>query len=368
MFSETNILICIFIFLSNMAYTVGEIAKVLEGSVEGDSNMVIGGAAKIDEAIDGTISFITNPKYLPAIYQTNASAVIVSSSLSLEKEIPQTLVRVDNVLISMQKLLDLFSEEKNMRHWISTLASVSDRVKLGLNVNLGDFAYVGEGSSIGKDSYIAPQVFIGENVSIGENCKISAGVRIEKDSVIGNNVIIHPNAVIGSDGFGFVPDENGAFQKVKQAGNVIIEDDVEIGSNTVIDRATLGSTIIRKGVKLDNLIQIAHNVEIKKHTVIAAQAGVAGSTTVGAHSQIGGQVGIVGHLDLADGIKIQAQSGVASNIEKKNSKWYGSPAIGYLSYLRSFAIFKRLPELQKELARLKKQINQLLEKEEGQDI
>jgi len=351
-----------------MTYTVAEIASILEGSVEGDEQIIISGAAKIDDASAGTMTFLTNPKYLPSIYSTNASAIIVSRSTSLDKEIPATLVRVDNTLISMQKLLALFSNEKPAKHWISTLSSVGDRVRLGLNVNLGDFSYVGTGSIIGTDSYIAPQVYIGANVMIGERCKISSGVRIEHDTVIGNDVVIHPNAVIGSDGFGFVPDENGAFQKVIQNGNVIIEDNVEIGSNTVIDRATLGSTIIRKGVKLDNLIQIAHNVEIKEHTVIAAQTGVAGSTTVGAHSQIGGQVGIVGHLNLADGIKVQAQSGVASNIDEHKSKWYGSPAINYLSYLKSFAVFKRLPELQKELNQLKKQISKLLDKKDGQDI
>lgn len=345
-----------------MTYTVGEIASILKGSVEGDDSIVINGAAKIDEASPGTMTFVTNTKYLQSIYQTSASAVIVSRTLSLEKEIPATLVRVDDTLISMQKLLDLFSNVKPKKHWISKLASVADRTKIGLNVNLGDFTYVGEGSKIGKNTFLAPQVYIGTDVIIGEDCKIYPGVRIERDCIIGNNVIIHANAVIGSDGFGFVPDEQGAFRKVSQAGNVIIEDDVEIGSNTVIDRATLGSTIIRKGVKLDNLIQIAHNVEIKEHTVIAAQTGVAGSTTVGAHSQIGGQVGIVGHLHLADGIKVQAQSGIAAPIKEKNSKWYGSPAIRYYNYLKSFAIFKKLPELQQEIIELRKQINKLLDK------
>lgn len=345
-----------------MIYTVGEIASILRGSVEGDDSIVINGAAKINEAKKGTVSFITNPKYLQSIYETDASAVIVPKSLTLEKEIPQTLLRVDNALISMQKILELFSEEEPVEHVISKLASVANEVAIGVNVNLGDFAYVGKGSKIGVDTYVAPQVYIGSNVTIGEKCKIFPGVRIEKDTIIGDRVVIHPNAVIGSDGFGFVPNENGVFTKVPQAGNVIIEDDVEIGGNTVIDRATLGSTIIRKGVKLDNLIQIAHNVEVKEHTVIAAQTGVAGSTTVGAHSQIGGQVGIVGHLDLADGIKVQAQSGIAAPIKEKNTKWYGSPAIRYYNYLKSFSIFKKLPELETEINDLKKQINKLLNK------
>ena len=346
-----------------MTYTVAQIAKILDGSIDGDESIVIDGASKIDEAIEGTISFITNPKYLPAIYDTNASAVLVGKSLELSQAIPATLVRVEDVNISMQKLLSLFSSNQDVQYQISKQASVAQSSQLSQNVNVGDFTFVGERTNIGRGTYIYPQVFIGDDVTIGDNCKFYAGVRIETGCVIGNNVIIHPNAVIGSDGFGFVPDANGAFQKVIQAGNVVIEDDVEIGSNTVIDRATLGSTIIRKGVKLDNLIQIAHNVEIKEHTVIAAQTGVAGSTVVGAHSQIGGQVGIVGHLKLADGIKVQAQSGIASEITEQNTKWYGSPAIRYFNYLKSFAIFKKLPELQQEIRELQKQINKLMNKE-----
>lgn len=351
-----------------MTYTVAQLAQILNGSIDGDESLVIRGASKIDEAVEGNISFITNPKYVSAIYDTSASAVLVGKSLELAKAIPATLVRVDDVNLSMQKLLGLFSQEQVERSGISPKSSLAESILVGKNVFIGDFSVIGDRSKIGDGTNIYPQVYIGNDVSIGTECKIFPGVRIEDKCVIGNNVVIHPNAVIGSDGFGFVPDALGAFQKVVQAGNVIIEDDVEIGSNTVIDRATLGSTIIRKGVKLDNLIQIAHNVEIKQHTVIAAQTGVAGSTVVGAHSQIGGQVGIVGHLELADGIKVQAQSGVASSIKEENTKWYGYPAIKYFKYLRSFAIFKKLPFLQKEIKELKSEINKLRQKQEGQDI
>jgi len=345
-----------------MAYTVRQIAQILNGSIDGDESLVIQGASKIDEAIEGTISFISNPKYVSSIYDTGASAILVGRSLELSKAIPATLVRVDDVNVSMQKLLGLFSSGDEQDASISNLSSVAPNCKLGSKVHIGEFSFLGDRSAVGDNTKIFPQVYIGKDAVIGSNCKLYAGVRIEDRCIIGDNVIIHPNAVVGSDGFGFVPDDSGAYRKVVQAGNVVIEDDVEIGSNTVIDRATLGSTIIRRGVKLDNLIQIAHNVEIKQHTVIAAQAGIAGSTVVGANSQIGGQVGIVGHLNLADGIKVQAQSGIASSISKKNSKWYGSPAIKYFNYLRSFAIFKKLPELKKEIAELKQEIKELKNK------
>lgn len=351
-----------------MTYTVAQIAEILNGSVEGDESLVITSAAKIDEAQEGNISFISNPKYGFKVYNTRAAAVLVGKSLELDKSITATLLRVENVDLSKQKLLGLFKQEEVMMEGVSTNASVEPSSIIDAHVYIGDYSVVGYGAKIGERTIIYPQVYIGREVSIGANCKIYAGVRIEDRSVIGDNVVIHPNAVIGSDGFGFAPDAAGAFHKVIQAGNVIIEDNVEIGSNTVIDRATLGSTIIRKGVKLDNLIQIAHNVEIKQHTVIAAQTGVAGSTIVGANSQIGGQVGIVGHIQLADGIQIQAQSGVAASIEDENSKWYGTPAIKYFNYLRSFAIFKRLPFLQKEINEMKNEISQLRNTQEGQDI
>jgi len=351
-----------------MAYTVRQIAQILDGSIDGDDSLIIQGASKIDEAVEGTISFISNPKYLASIYDTGASAILVGRGLEISKAIPATLVRVDDINVSMQKLLGLFSSEDEQEASVSKLSSVATSCKLGAKVHIGEFSYIGDRSLVGDGSRILPQVYIGKDVVIGSNCKLYAGVRVEHGCIVGDNVIIHPNAVIGSDGFGFVPDESGAYRKVVQTGNVVIEDDVEIGSNTVIDRATLGSTIIRRGVKLDNLIQIAHNVEVKQHTVIAAQAGIAGSTVVGANSQIGGQVGIVGHLNLADGIKVQAQSGIASSISEKNSKWYGSPAIKYFNYLRSFAIFKKLPELLKEINELKQQIRKLKSKQEGQDI
>lgn len=352
-----------------MVYTVGEIARILQGTIEGDSSIVISSASKIDQAKSGCISFLTSPKYLQKIYTTKASAVIVSRDLTLTNQLHTSLIRVDDVNLSKQKLLDLFSKPENTVSSISSLSFIDANAEIADQVSIAEFSKVGAGSKVGEGCNIYPQVYIGNNVSIGNNCKIYPGVRIADDCVIGDRVIIHPNAVIGSDGFGFVPDKNGVYQKVKQAGNVIIENDVEIGSNTVIDRATLGSTIIRTGVKLDNLIQIAHNVEVKQHTVIAAQSGIAGSTVVGSNSQIGGQVGIVGHIRLADGIKIQAQSGVASSIEEENSKWYGSPAISYLSYLKSFAIFKKLPQLQSEVLSLKKQLNKFLKsKGEGQDI
>ena len=355
--------------MSIVTYTLSDIATILEGTVEGDGTVTIMSASKIDEAKQGDISFLTNPKYTWSLYNTGASAVLVADDLILKDQLKTNLVRVEDVNLSMQKLLDLFAKTEEVKRVISPLSIIDSKATISDNVSIGEFCRIGSDSIIGEGCNIYPQVYIGDEVSIGSDCKIYPGVRIADRCVIGDRVIIHPNAVIGSDGFGFVPDERGVYQKVEQAGNVIIEDDVEIGSNTVIDRATLGSTIIRTGVKLDNLIQIAHNVEIKQHTVIAAQTGVAGSTIVGANSQIGGQVGIVGHLKLANGIKIQAQSGVASAIEEENSKWYGSPAIGYLNYLKSFAIFKKLPQLQSEVQALKQQLNKLLKsRTEGQDI
>lgn len=331
--------------------TTAELSKMVGGVLEGDPDIIITHPSKIEEGTEGSISFLANPKYEPHIYQTRASAVLVEKSFQAKEKISATLIRVDNVYLTVGQLLKQF-ESAGAYSGVHPAAIVDASVDLGEMVSIGALSIVSSGVKIGSGSFIHSQVFIDHNVTIGEGVKIYPGVRIYKDCVIGDHCIIHSNVVIGSDGFGFSPDGNGSYQKIAQVGNVVIGNDVEIGSNTTIDRGTLGSTTIGDGCKLDNLIQIAHNVQIGNHTVIAAQAGIAGSTRVGSHCQIGGQVGIAGHLSIADGTMIQAQSGIASSLEEPKGKWYGSPAIEYFNFLRSYAEFKTLPGLVKRLKAL----------------
>ena len=347
--------------------TTRDIADHLSGELLGDDSIIIKAPANISEATTGNISFVSHPRFAKEATRTKASALVVDRSFDLTQDIDTPLIVVNNIDLAVPKLLGLFDAIKENQTSISKTSVIHPEAKIEEAVSIGDFVVIQKGAVIKTGSIIHPHVYIAEDVSIGKNCIIHPGARIERACLLGDNVIIHPNAVIGSEGFGFSPNENGEFIKVPQLGNVILEDNVEVGSNTVIDRATMGSTIIRKGVKLDNLIQIAHNVEIKEHTVIAAQAGIAGSTTIGARSRIGGQAGIVGHIELADGIEVQAQSGIASNIEEKKTKWYGSPAINYLSYLKSFAVFKKLPTILKDLEILKKQMSDLLKGGEEHD-
>ncbi len=339
-----------------MQLSAQEIAKILDGSVEGDPEVSVSRPSKIEEGGEGTITFLANPKYEEFAYTTTASVLLVNRSFEPKKQIGATLIRVDDVYSALSTLLENFGGQLDMNGGVSEYASVSNSAELGEGVAVGMFSIIEADVKIGAGSRIAAQVFIGKNVQLGKNVTVYPGARILHDSVIGDNCTIHPNVVIGSDGFGFAPQDNGTYKKIPQTGNVVVENDVEIGANTVIDRATMGSTIIRSGVKLDNLIQVAHNVEIGENTVVAAQTGIAGSTKIGKNCRIGGQVGFVGHLNIADGTQIQAQSGIASHVKEPNTALFGYPAIGYRDYVRSYAVFKKLPDLYRRIAELERQI------------
>lgn len=340
-----------------MQITAQIIAQLVNGVVEGDPHTVISGPSKIEDGQSGTITFLANPKYKDYIYSTKASVVLVSSDFVPEKQISATLIKVDNVYASLAFLMERFNTGMTINNAIAKTAVVDETVVLGSNVSIDDYVIIKPNVKIGNNTKIFGQVFIGDRVEIGTDVTIYPGVKIYHNCKIGDRCVIHANTVIGSDGFGFAKDENGNYKKIAQTGNVVLENDVEIGSNTVIDRASMGSTVISEGVKLDNLIQIAHNVTIGKNTAIAAQAGVAGSSTVGQNCLIGGQVGIVGHINIADGAMIQAQSGVASSIKETNAKLYGYPAIDYQTYLKSYAYFKKLPEIVHQLRMLQAQID-----------
>ena len=333
-----------------MEFSAKEIAALIDGIIEGSESVKVTSLAKIEEAQPGTLTFLANPKYTEFIYDTNASIAIVATSFVAEKPLPEnlTLIKLQDPYAGFAKLLAAYEQMMDNEVGISKLAAIHPNAKIGEGVYISDFVKVEDGAVIGDNTRIYSNVSIGKNVSIGQNCKIQDGVRIYNNSVIGNDCIIHSNTVIGSDGFGFAPNSANNYQKVPQIGNVIIEDHVEIGSGTMIDRATLGSTVIRKGVKLDNLIQVAHNVEIGENTVIAAQTGIAGSSKIGKNCMIGGQVGIAGHLKIGDGVKIAAQSGIGSNI-KDNEIVQGSPAIPIGEFKRAYVYFKNLPKLNDEI-------------------
>ena len=345
-----------------MIITAKELSNILCGSVEGDPNVEVDRPSKIEEGGKGTISFLANPKYESYAYTTTASIILVSKDFKPAKPISATLIRVDDVYSCVALLLDKFGNKvKVSQEGISDQAFVHPDAQIGNNVSIGLFSIIENGASVGTNCTIYPQVYIGRNVKMGKNVTLHPGVKIYHDCVIGDNCILHSNVVIGSDGFGFAPTENGSFKKIPQLGNVVIEKEVEIGANTVVDRATIGTTIIKEGVKLDNLIQIAHNVEVGQNTVIAAQTGIAGSTKVGENCMIGGQVGIVGHITVANGTKVQAQSGIASKVKKENTSLFGSPAIPYSNYLRSYTGFKQLPDIIKKINDLEKQVKSLSE-------
>ncbi len=337
--------------------TIEEIAQLLDAEIEGDSSSEIHGPAKIELGNEGEIGFYANPKYEKYLYETKCSAILVQRELQLKKKIRPTLLRVDNVYEAIGTLLGRFSPEASQVDGISHLSSIASSAQLLSGVKVGDFSIIGQNVTIGPNTTIYGQVFIGENCTIGPNCIIYPGVKIYHGCNIGANCVIHSNVVIGSDGFGFSKDEHGQYKKIPQAGNVEIKDDVEIGANTVIDRATMGSTVIHSGVKLDNLIQVGHNAQIGQDTVIAAQTGVSGSTQLGSRCMIGGQVGFVGHIQIADGSMIQAQSGVSKTIKEPNKKHYGYPAIGYQNYLKSYAYFKNLPEIIKKIESLEAELD-----------
>lgn len=334
-----------------MELTTGAIAELLHGILEGDAQTLIVKPSKIEEGEKGSISFFHNEKYETFLYTTKASAILVDKNFVPKKPLAPTLIRVENVYSAVALLLDKFGETEKLAELpeISSKAEVHETAQLGFHVSVGHFTLIGKHTLIGDSTTIGSNVNIGNNVKIGAHCIIKSGVRILDNCILGDFCIIHNNAIIGSDGFGFALQSDGTYKKVAQLGNVEIGNDVEIGANTTIDRATMGSTRISDGVKLDNLIQIGHNVEIGKNTVIAAQSGIAGSTKIGANCRIGGQVGISGHLEIADGTQIQAQSGVSSSTKEPNKFLFGYPAIDYKDYIRSYAVFKKLPELYKKL-------------------
>jgi len=341
-----------------MVYTAKKLAQQLGGIVIGDANTLVYKMQGIESADSASLSFLYNPRYKGFLSTTNAAVVLVPEDLEHEPKTGQTFIKLKNVEHAVQRLSKMFNSTEAQPGVISKLSSMHSSVSIGEAVNLGDFTIACEGVEIGDFTTIQGQVYLGKDVKIGKNCTLYPGVKVYDACVIGDNVVIHSNAVIGSDGFGFIAIE-GKFEKVQQLGTVIIEDDVEIGSNTVIDRAAVDSTIIKKGVKLDNLIQIAHSVEVGQNTVIAAQSGISGSTKIGENCQIGGQVGFAGHIEIADGSQIQAKSGIPSSIKEQNKKWYGYPAFSYFKYLRSYTVFKRLPDLLNEIRSLRKDIDKL---------
>ncbi|MFT6814201.1 MAG: UDP-3-O-[3-hydroxymyristoyl] glucosamine N-acyltransferase [Sphingobacteriales bacterium] len=341
-----------------MEFTVKQIAELLGGTIIGNEKATVNHLAKIEEGERGSLSFLANPKYEEFIYSTKASVVIVNDSFVPEKEIKATLIKVDDAYSSFSEILNKYNQLYR-KTGIETPSNIGEGTTVGDDIYIGAFAYIGSNCKIGKNVQIYPNAFIGDNVKIGDNCIISSGVSLYHETIVGADCILHSGVVLGSDGFGFAPKADGTYDKISQIGNVIIEDNVEIGANTTIDRATMGSTIIRKGVKLDNLIQIAHNVEIGENTVIAAQAGISGSTKIGKNCVIGGQVGIVGHIVIADGTKINAQSGISKSITEENQPWNGSPATNFRDSMRSQAVYRRLPDLEKRLVELEQIITEL---------
>ncbi|RTZ07045.1 UDP-3-O-(3-hydroxymyristoyl)glucosamine N-acyltransferase [Flavobacterium bomense] len=338
-----------------MKFTAEQIAGILEGKVVGNPMAEVSRLSKIEEGTEGSLTFLSNPKYQNYIYSTKASVTIVNDTFIAEAPITTTLIKVIDAYSAFSKLLEFYNQVKLNKSGIEQPSFLSDSVKYGESLYLGSFSYVGQNVVLGENVKIYPNCFLGDNVVVGDNVILFAGAKIYSETIIGNNCTIHSGAIIGSDGFGFAPNPDGTYTKIPQIGNVIIEDNVDIGSCTTIDRATMGSTIIRKGVKLDNQIQIAHNVEIGENTVIAAQTGVAGSTKIGKNGMIGGQVGISGHLTIGNNVRIQAQCGVGGNI-KDNEILQGSPAFGYNDFSKSYVHFKNLPKIVAEIEELKKQI------------
>ena len=338
-----------------MKFTAEQIAGILKGEIVGNANVEVSRLSKIEEGTEGSLTFLSNPKYTNYIYTTKASITIVNDTFVPESPINTTLIKVNDAYKAFSKLLEFYNQVKLNKSGIENPSFISESAVYGENLYLGSFGYISDNVTLGENVKIYPGSFIGDNVTIGNNVIIFAGAKIYSETVIGNNCTIHSGAVIGADGFGYAPNEDGTYNKIPQIGNVIIEDNVDIGANSTIDRATLGSTVIKTGVKIDNQVQIAHNVEIGENTVIAAQTGVAGSTKLGKNCMIGGQVGIVGHLTIGNNVRIQAQSGVGRNI-KDNEILQGSPTFGYSDFSKSYVHFKNLPKLVKEIEEIKKQI------------
>ncbi|MFN2458605.1 MAG: UDP-3-O-(3-hydroxymyristoyl)glucosamine N-acyltransferase [Chitinophagaceae bacterium] len=343
-----------------MQFTAAQISALINGRIEGNADTAVTSFGKIEEATPSQLTFFANPKYEEYLYTTNAGIVIISENYQLRQPIKSTLIFVSDAYTAFAQLLSHYQKIVNQQmRGIQQPSYISETAFLDKTVFVGAFTYIGAGAKIGKETKIYPNVYIGDSVEIGANCIIHPGVKIYFECVLGNNVTIHAGTVVGSDGFGFAPQADGSYKKVPQIGNVVIEDNVEIGSNATIDRATMGSTIIKSGAKLDNLIQVAHNVEVGHSTVIAAQVGISGSTKIGNNVMIGGQAGLVGHIQIADGSKINAQSGVSKSIKTPYSAVTGSPAYDYTSALRSQAVFRNLPELEKRIKELEDLVRQL---------
>jgi UDP-3-O-[3-hydroxymyristoyl] glucosamine N-acyltransferase len=342
-----------------MKFSASQIAALLNGTIEGNADAAVSNLSKIEEGKPETLSFLANPQYTPYIYETDASVVIVNKSLVLDRPVKSTctLIRVEDAYGSFAQLLEMYNQVKNDKKGVEQPSYIAQSAKLGKDCYVAAFAYIGENVTLGNNVKIYPHAFVGDNTKIADNTTIYAGAKIYSDCVIGADCTIHAGVVIGADGFGFAPNSENNYKKIPQIGNVIIEDHVEVGSNTTIDRATLGSTIIRKGAKLDNLIQIGHNVEIGENTVIAASASIAGSTKVGKNCMIGGQAGLIGHLKIADGVKIAGQTGVGHNVKNEGEVLQGSPAMALGDFQRCYVIFRKLPKLSQKISELEKQLS-----------
>lgn len=345
-----------------MEFSAQQIADYLKGKVVGNPEIKVSNFSKIEAGEPGTLTFLSNPKYTEYIYTTQASIVLVNDSFEPKQAIKPTLIKVADSYEALASLLTLVDSMKPRKTGVSPLSYVSDKAKLGENAYVGAYTCIEDGAIIGKDAQIYPQVYIGDNVRIGDNVILYPGVKIYKDCVIGNNCILHAGTVIGSDGFGFAPTADGKYDKIPQLGIVLIEDDVEIGANTTIDRSTMGATIIRRGVKLDNLIQIAHNADIGEDTVMAAQSGIAGSAKVGKHCMFGGQSGVVGHLTVADGTILAAKCGVSNNIKEPNHMYHGFPHVEAKTFQRAFVCFRNFPSIRNQILELEQQVAELKKK------
>ena len=346
-----------------MEFTAKIIAQFLNGEIEGNPDISVNNVSGIEEGEKGTIAFLSNPKYAKYLYSTKASIVLINKDFVVEKKVYCTLIRVTDAYQSLASLLELYEKQKPVKTGIHKMAVIEKSATVGKDVYIGPFAYIGENAVVKENAKIYPHVYIGDQTTVGNGTIIFPGVKIYHECLIGAGCIIHAGTIIGSDGFGFAPKSSKGYKKIPQVGNVILEDDVEIGANCSIDRATMGSTIIRKGVKLDNLIQVAHNVEIGKNSVMAAHTGISGSTKIGCECMVGGQVGFAGHISVADGVKIGAQAGLIADVKEKGKVLIGSPAMGFSDYMKSYVYFRKLPALKAEIDALRKEINKLKKNE-----
>ena len=342
-----------------MNFTARVIADFLKGTIEGDPEATVNDVAKIEEGQPGMLSFLANPKYEKYIYESKSSIIIVNKDFEPQQKLDTTLIRVDNAYEAFAALLNLYEQSKPRKEGIDKLAAIDETATIGAHAYVGDFAHIGEGVELGDNVQVYPHVYIGDNTKIGDNTILYPGVKVYHECTIGSDCVIHAGAVIGADGFGFAPNQENNYQKIPQVGTVILEDHVEVGANTTIDRATMGATIIRRGVKLDNLVMVAHNVEIGENTVIAGQTGIAGSTRVGRNCMFGGQVGLIGHIRIADNTRIAAQSGVTKDVKKEGEILQGSPTFSFGPYQRSYLLFKKLPELRNQIIDLERDIKKI---------